>query len=55
MMAAVRHATCSSGLTKFQADGFLFDWVYAEKSRSSLVFGPASGEAYSDSVSESRV
>ena len=28
MMATVRHVTCSSGLRKFQADGFLFDWVY---------------------------
>jgi len=25
MMATVRHVTSSSGLTKFQADGFLFD------------------------------
>ena len=28
MMATVRHVTSSSGLRKFQADGFLFDWVY---------------------------
>jgi hypothetical protein len=25
MMATVRHVTSSSGLRKFQADGFLFD------------------------------
>jgi len=28
MMTNVRHVTYSSGLGKFQADGFLFDWVY---------------------------
>jgi len=28
MMATVRHMTSSSGLRKFQADGFLLDWVY---------------------------
>ena len=28
MMATVRHVTSSSGLRKFQADGFFFDWVY---------------------------
>ena len=28
MMATVRHVTSSSGLRKFQADGFLFDGVY---------------------------
>jgi len=28
MMATVPHVTSSSGLRKFQADGFLFDWVY---------------------------
>jgi hypothetical protein len=28
MMANVRHVTSSSGLRKFQADGFLFDRVY---------------------------
>jgi len=28
MMATVRHVTSSSGLRKFQADGFLFDRVY---------------------------
>jgi len=28
MMATVCHVTSSSGLRKFQADGFLFDWVY---------------------------
>jgi len=28
MMATVRHVTSSSGLRKFQADGFLFNWVY---------------------------
>jgi len=27
-MATVCHVTCSSGLRKFQADRFLFDWVY---------------------------
>ena len=27
-MATVRHVTSSSGLRKFQADGFLLDWVY---------------------------
>ena len=27
-MATVRHATSSSGLKKFQADGFLLVWVY---------------------------
>jgi len=27
MMATVRHVTSSSGLRKFQADGFLFDCV----------------------------
>jgi len=30
MMATVRHVTYSSGLRKFQADGFLFDWLYEE-------------------------
>ena len=28
MMATVRHVTSSSGLKKFQTDGFLFDGVY---------------------------
>jgi len=28
MMATVHHVTCSSGFRKFQADGFLFDWMY---------------------------
>jgi len=28
MMAAVPHVTSSSGLRKFQADGFLFNTVY---------------------------
>ena len=28
MMAILRHVTSSSGLRKFQADGFLFDCVY---------------------------
>ena len=28
MMATVRHVTSSSGLRKYQVDGFLFDWVY---------------------------
>jgi len=28
MMATVRHVTSSLGLRKFQADGFLFNWVY---------------------------
>jgi len=28
VMATARHVTSSSGLTKFQADGFLFGWVY---------------------------
>jgi hypothetical protein len=28
MMATVPHVTSSSGLRKFQADGFLFDRVY---------------------------
>jgi len=28
MMATVRHLTSSSGLRKFQADGFLLDGVY---------------------------
>ena len=28
MMATVRHVTSSSGLREFQADGFLFVWVY---------------------------
>jgi len=28
MMATVRHVTSSSGLRKFKADGFLFDWLY---------------------------
>ena len=27
-MATVRHVTSHSGLRKFQADGFLLDWVY---------------------------
>ena len=31
MMATVRHVTSSSGLRKFQADGFLLDWVYVKK------------------------
>ena len=26
MMATVRHVTSRSGLRKFEADGFLFDW-----------------------------
>ena len=28
MIATVRHVTCSSGLRKFQTDGFLLDGVY---------------------------
>jgi len=28
MVATVRHVTSRSGLRKFQADGFLLDWVY---------------------------
>jgi hypothetical protein len=28
MMATVHHVTSSSGLRKFQADGFLFDGLY---------------------------
>jgi len=30
MMATVPHVTSSSGLRKFQADGFLLDRVYTE-------------------------
>ena len=32
MMAAVRHVTSSSGLRKFQTDGFLLDGVYIKYS-----------------------
>jgi len=28
MTATVPHVTASAGRTKYQADGFLFDWVY---------------------------
>jgi len=31
MMATVPHLTSSSGLRKFQADGFLFDGVYIKQ------------------------
>jgi len=31
MMATVRHVTSRSGLGKFQADGFLLDWVYLKE------------------------
>ena len=31
MMATLRHVTSSSGLRKFQADGFLLDGLYAER------------------------
>jgi len=31
MMATVRHVTSSSGLRKFQADGFFFDCVYLKR------------------------
>jgi len=40
MMATVRHVTSSSGLTKFQADGFLFDCVYKEAVFRKLKRGP---------------
>jgi len=30
MMATARHETSSSELWKFQADGFLFDWVHQQ-------------------------
>jgi len=30
MMATVRHVTSTSGLRKFQANGFLFDGVYSD-------------------------
>jgi hypothetical protein len=30
MMATVPHVTSGSGITKFEADGFLFDRVYQE-------------------------
>ena len=33
MMATVPHVTSGSGLSKFQADGFLFDWVYKDDKR----------------------
>ena len=36
MMATVRHVTSSSGLRKFQADGFLFDRVYISVSTAVL-------------------
>jgi len=29
MMAAVPYVTAWAGRTKYQADGFLFDWVYS--------------------------
>ena len=29
MMATVHHITAWAGCTKYQADGFLFDWVYS--------------------------
>ena len=32
MMATVPHVTSGTGLTKFQADGFLFDRVYVVRS-----------------------
>ena len=35
MMATVRHVTSSSGLRKFQADGFLLDGVYNMRVRTS--------------------
>ena len=31
MMATVPHVTAWAGRTKYQADGFLFDWVYREE------------------------
>jgi len=39
MMATVRHVTSSSGLRKFQADGFLLDWVYRRLGRPQGQFG----------------
>ena len=31
MMATVRHVTAWAGGAKYQADGFLFDWVYSRR------------------------
>ena len=39
MVATVRHVTSSSGLRKFQADGFLLDGVYLEQSLMNVVLG----------------
>jgi len=34
MMATVPHVTAWAGRTKYQADGFLFDWVYISSTSS---------------------
>ena len=39
MVATVGHVTSSSGLRKFQADGFLLDGVYLEQSLMNVVMG----------------
>jgi len=36
MMGTVRHVTSSSGRTKYQADGILFDWMYIQYSVSTF-------------------
>jgi len=47
MMATVPHVTAWAGRTKYQADGFLFDWVYTtERQLTSLV----SDKSYSSNV-----
>ena len=40
MTATVRHVTSSSGLRKFQADGFLFDRVYIKRSQRHNILHP---------------
>jgi len=38
MMATVPHVTSGSGLRKFQADGFLLDWVYMSRDYKTPIF-----------------
>jgi len=40
MMATEPHVTSSSGLRKFQADGFLFDRVYIKRSQRHNILHP---------------
>ena len=54
MIATVSHVTSSSGLRKFQADGFLLDWVYITHSWIQKVYGSGKNWSVSTHINSGR-